>query len=158
MALKGDRSIIETDITLTCESVAERGVVLVHKSGAAGSGVAIGAKAGQADLVANPSGYKVAGLLINDVVDVDITRYHTNFHKDERLVGERATLLKKGRVTTNKVSGSPNPGDVAYLTTNGQLTPTLSATGGLVATPKVGTFAGAKDENGFAAVDINLPA
>jgi hypothetical protein len=33
--------------------------------------------------------YKVAGLLINDVVNVDETRYHRNFHKDETKVNER---------------------------------------------------------------------
>lgn len=155
MALKGDRVIIETDITLTCESVAERGVTLVHKT--SGSGVALGDSAGQADLVSNPSGYKVAGLLLNDVVNVDQTRYHLNFHKDERQVSTRSTLLKKGRVTTNKISGTPTTGATAYLTTDGALTPTLSTTGGLVATPKVGVFAGIKDESGYVAVDINLP-
>lgn len=155
MGLKGDRVILETDITMTCDSVASRGVTLVIKTG--GSGVNLGDTAGAADLVANPSGYKVAGLLLNDVVDVDTTRYHLNFHKDERLVGQRSTLLRKGRVTTDKVSGTPTAGATAYLTTNGNLTPTVSATGGVTATPKVGVFAGALDENGFAAVDINLP-
>lgn len=155
MALKADRSIIETDITQTCPSVAERGVTLVYSTG--GSGVALGASAGASDLVANPSGYKVAGLLLNDVVSVDETRYHRNFHKDETKTGERCTLLRKGRVTTNKVTGTPTAGATAYLTTNGVLTPTLSATGGLAATPKVGVFAGAKDESDYVTVDINLP-
>ncbi len=157
MALKGDRVIIETDITLTCESVASRGVVLCLKTGADGSGVAIGDKAGAADLIASPSGYKVAGLLLNDVVNVDLTRQHLNFHKDERQISTRCTLLKKGRVTTDKISGTPTAGATAYLTTNGNLTPTVSATGGVAATPKVGVFAGGKDEAGFAAVDVNLP-
>lgn len=155
MALKGERVVIETDITLTCPTVAERGVVLVHKTG--GSGVALGASAGECDLVASASGQKVAGLLMNDVVDVDTTRYHLNFHKDERLVDQRVTLLRKGRVTTDEISGTPAKGDTAYLTANGQVTPTLSATGGLAATPKVGVFAGAKDEHGYATVDLNLP-
>lgn len=155
MALKGDRSILDDNITLTCESVAERGVTLVHKT--AGSGVAIGATAGEADLVANPSGYKVAGMLYHDVVNIDETRYHRNFHKDETKVGERCRLITKGKLTTDKVTGTPTPGATAYLTTNGVLTPTLSTTGGLVATPKVGVFEGAKDENGFATVSLNLP-
>lgn len=155
MALKGDRSIIETDITLTCESTTERGVTLVYRT--AGSGAALGASAGKADLVANPSGYKVAGLLLNDVASVDVTLFRLNSHKDERLVGERCTLVRKGRGTTNKVTGAPTNGATAYLTANGNITPTRSATGGEVATPKVGVFAGAKDQDGFAAVDIDLP-
>jgi len=155
MALKGERVILETDITLTCESVASRGVVLVHKT--SGSGAALGDTAGEADLVSNPSGYKVAGLLLNDVVDVDETRYHRNFHKDETKKGERCTLLKKGRVTTNKIIGTPAVGDTAYLDSSGNLTPTAHSTGGLVAKPKVGQFVSIKDENGYATVDVNLP-
>ena len=155
MALKGDREIIETDITLTCESVTERGVALVYRT--VGSGIAIGNSAGKAELVVNPSGSKVAGLLLNDVVDIDVTRFRLCPHKDERLVGSRSTLLRKGRVTTNKVTGTPTSGATAYLALNGNLTPTRSATGGIVATPKVGVFAGAKDQDGFAAVDVDLP-
>ena len=155
MALKGERVILETDITRTCESVASRGVVLVEST--FGSGVALGASAGEADLVANPSGYKVVGLLLNDVVDIDQTRYHRNFHKDETMITERCTLLRKGRVTTDKIIGTPAFGDTAYLDSSGNLTPTAHATGGLVAKPKVGQFVGKKDENGFAPVDLNLP-
>jgi hypothetical protein len=155
MALKGDRVVIETDITLTCPTATERGVVLCRKT--AGSGIALGAVAGAADLYADPSGKVPVGMLMNDVVDVDETRYHRNFQKDEMKKGERVTILRKGRLTTNKVTGTPSDGATAYLTANGVLTPTLSTTGGLVATPKVGQFAGKLDENGYAAVDLNLP-
>jgi hypothetical protein len=155
MALKGDRYEFETDISRTCESATERGVVLCGLT--AGSGAALGATAGKADLMADPSGKVPAGMLMNDVVSVDETRYHRNFQKDEHKVGERCRLLRKGWVVTNKISGTPTDGATAYLTTNGQVTPTLSATGGLVATPKVGQFRGIKDEDGYAKVDINLP-
>jgi hypothetical protein len=155
MALKGERVILETDITLTCQSATNRGVVLCYKT--SGSGVNLGESAGAADLMANPSGFVPAGLLLGDVVNIDLTRYHLNFHKDEVQVGMRVNLLRKGRVTIDGISGTPAVGDTAYLTTNGNLTNTLSATGGLKATPKVGQFQSIKDENGFATVDINLP-
>jgi hypothetical protein len=155
MALKGDRIVIVDDISLTCESATARGVGLCYKTG--GSGVALGDKAGQADLYANPSGQTPAGVLLNDVVNVDVTRYHMNFHKDETLISNRCVILKKGRITTDQISGTPTVGNTAYLTTNGQFTPTVSSTGGLVATPKVGQFVGSKDEAGFACIDINLP-
>ena len=155
MALKSDRSTIETEITRICPSVAERGVVLVTTT--SGSGTAIGDRAGVADLVTNPSGYRVAGLLMSNVVNIDLTRFHLSFHNDERQIGSKVTLLRKGRVTTNKVTGTPTDGATAYLTANGVLTPTRSATGGDVATPKVGVFAGAEDEDGYATVDFNLP-
>ena len=155
MALKGDRVIIETDITMSCPTAALRGVVLVNTT--TGSGVDIGSKAGVASLVANPSGYTPVGMLMNDMVNIDVTRYHLNFQKDERLIGDRCTLLRKGKLTTDQVTGSPTAGKTAYLTASGVLTPTMSATGGLIATPKVGVFAGAPDENGFCTVDITLP-
>lgn len=155
MALKADRVIIETDITMTCPSAAERGVVLCHST--SGSGIAIGDSAGAANLLASPSGSKPAGLLLNDVVSLDETRYHRNRHKDEMLTGERVTLLRKGRVTTNKVTGTPTVGATAYLTANGVLTPTKSTTGGLVATPAVGEFKSILDADGYVAVEINLP-
>lgn len=154
--LKADRVIIETDITLTCESVAERGVILCHKT--AGSGEAMGDHAGQADLYAAPSGKKVVGVLMCDVVNVDLTRYHLNFHKDEVPVGNRVWLLRKGTIVTDKVTGTPAVGGTAYLTANGVLTPTVSSTGGIVATPKVGEFASTLDEEGFVRVNVNLPA
>ncbi len=154
--LKGDRVILETDITLTCQSVAERGLILCAKTD--GSGVAMGDLAGQADLYASASGHKVAGLLMCDVVNVDLTRYHLNFNKDEVPVGNRVWLLRKGTVVTDKVTGTPTRGATAYLGANGVLTPTLHATGGLVASPKVGEFKGGLDENNFVRVDINLPA
>jgi hypothetical protein len=155
MALKGNRTILETDITRTCTTVAERGTVLVED--VVGSGIALGDRAGSVKLAANPSGLKVVGLLIGDVVNVDVTRYHLNFHKDETLINQRITLLRKGRVTTNKVTGSPNYGDTAYLDSSGTLIPTAHATGGLVARPRVGQFVSPVDENGYATVDLNLP-
>ena len=155
MALKGSRVVIETDITQTSNTVASRGVVLSYTAN--GSGVALGDSAGTADPLANPSGKMPAGLLLNDVVNIDQTRYHRNFQKDEVVVGMRVNLLRKGRVTTDQVVGAPTPGATAYLTASGQLTPTVSATGGVVATPKVGSFQSAVDESGYATVDILLP-
>lgn len=155
MALKGDRVVLETDISMTCASVAERGVVLCYAT--SGSGVNIGDKAGGADLYASASGKIPVGMLMNDVVSTDQTRYHLNFHKDEKVTGQRCTLLRKGRLTTDKVTGSPTAGATAYLTANGVVTPTLSATGGLAATPKVGIFRSIKDEAGFVEVEFNLP-
>lgn len=159
MALKGERVEIETDITRTLSSATERGVVVCVGTG--GSGVALGDRAGTAALVASmatSSGSIPAGLLMNDVVSVDETRYHRNFHKDEHKTGERCRLLRKGRVTTNKVTGTPADGGIAYVTDNGVLTPTKHATGGVAVTPPVGRFAGKLDEDGYVTVDINLPA
>lgn len=157
MALKGDHHIIEDDISLTGETATERGVILMYQT--AGSGIALGDSRGQAYLAADPSGLKVAGLLFDDVVDVDLTIYQMNWHKDEVKKGNPVCLVRKGRVTTNKILAgqTPTAGSVAYVTTSGQLTPTVSATGGVTATPPVGKFHSSKDADGYATVDINIP-
>lgn len=152
MALKGPRTTIDQNISYTCSNAAERGVVLVLST--SGSGISQGDSAGIATLSTSASGTKPLGILMNDVVSLDETLYHRNFHKDTTKTGERCTLLKKGTVTTNKVTGTPAVNDVAYLTSNGVLTPTNA---GAAATPPVGVFDSILDENGYAKVSINLP-
>lgn len=153
--LKAQRWILETDVTQILNTAQTRSVTLCYKT--SGSGVALGDYAGSVDLFANPSGQTPAGLLLNDQVSIDPTRQHINFHKDELLVGQRCTLLKKGRVIIDQIVGNPTQGQIAYLTASGQLTPTVDPNGGVTATPKVGKFASIKDETGFVAVDILLP-
>lgn len=155
MALKADRKTIEEDITLSCLAISERGYVLCYST--AGSGVAVGASAGYVDRFANPSGKIPVGVLMHDVVDLDLSRYHLNFHKEVMASGSPVAILRKGRVTTNAYTGSPTAGATAYLTTGGTLTPTMSTTGGTAATPKVGQFVGIPDADSYVTVDINLP-
>lgn len=156
MALLGDRHILETDISYTLSDVAERGLIVMMD--AAGSGVAIGDSAGTVQLATNPSGLIPAGLLLNDFVDIDQTIQHVNFDKDQMVIGNRATILRKGWVVSDQITGTPTLGATAYVTANGQMTPTKSATGGTAATPPVGQFLSLLDENGFAKVEIKLPA
>lgn len=159
MALKGEYIGFDrpdaVDISKINVSAATRGVMAMHYT--SGSGVGRGDNAGQVHVPANPSGYKVAGLLLNDQVALDETIYHRNRQKDVMLTDERCTLGRKGTAYTNAISGTPAVGDTAYVTTNCNFTPTLSATGGLVATPKAGVFVTIKDENGYAGIDFNLP-
>ena len=135
MALKGSRLTIEEDITLTCPSVAERGNVLVYST--AGSGIVLGDSAGAVDLIlTSPSGKVPAGVLMNDVISIDETVTHRNYHKDVQKTGERVAIMKKGRVTTNRltIGQTPAAGGTAYLDVSGALTATVHATGGVVAT------------------------
>lgn len=155
MALKGIRMVLEDDITAACASVQERGVVVCYSTG--GSGIALGDSKTVVDVFANPSGKVPYGLLMNDVVDTDTAVTWRNVHKDTTEINEPCTTLKKGRVFTNKVTGTPTAGAVAYLVASGLLSPTVDANGGIVATPKVGRFASSKDADGYAGIDINLP-
>lgn len=155
MALKPDRHEMATDITRTLDVAVERGCVAFHKT--SGSGVAIGDSANAASIYNDPSGKFVCGILMNDVVDIDETVRHRNSHKDEMKVGERVRLLTHGWCVTNRITGTPTVGATAYASTSGILTPTVSATGGTAATPKVGRFESIKDENGYVKVSISLP-
>jgi Arc/MetJ family transcription regulator len=42
-----------------------------------------------------PSGKVPVGLLLNDMVNIDLTRQHLNQHKDEVQKGGKVTLLKR---------------------------------------------------------------
>ena len=91
------------------------------------------------------------GILLNDVVDKDLTRTHLNQYKDEVQKGGKVTILRKGYVVTNNVTGSPSAGDTAYQceTTAGNV-----ATSG---TNVVGSFLSSEDSDGYAKVEVNLP-
>jgi hypothetical protein len=153
MALKPDRIESYTDISFFMEVVAERGGIVVHLD----SGV--GASMDDADALVGPpptadaTGTKPAGLLLNDVVNLDLTRQHINWHKDEVQVGNKVTLLRQGQVTTNMVAegATPTAGADAYYDGVGNLT-TDDSTGSV----KVGRFLSSLDSESYVKVDINI--
>jgi hypothetical protein len=158
MALKADRYELQTDISFFYNNAAAtRGGVVVHDSTTA-SGAAM-------DQGVNLVKYKTAastdvpvGILLNDVVNKDLTRTHLNQHKDEVQLGGKVTILRKGYVVTNNITGTPNVGDVAYACDQeaGNIAPgavSAAASGAL----GIGRFMSDKDEDGYAKVEINLP-
>lgn len=157
MALKSDRIEAYTDISFFCnDASAERGVVAVHSTG--GSGVAMDdSGAVVTATIASPSGKIPAGLLLNDVVTLDLTRGHINWHRDEVQTGSKVTLLRQGQVTTNMVvSGvAPTVGQDAYFGVNGKLT-NVSTAGATSSGVKVGRFLSVLDADGYIKVDINI--
>lgn len=159
MALLGDRLTVETDTTNICNSVVPtQGACLMYSTPGSGSSMN-DLNQGVVQLTsASASGLVPAGLILATVVSIDQTRQHRNYHKDEQVIGEKVPLLTKGWVVTDQVIGAPTVGSYAYVgAISGMLTPTLSATGGLAATPKVGIFKSIVDENGFVKVEVNLP-
>ena len=151
MALKPYREIYVDDISFFMNVTAERGLIVVHDSSGSGealdqSTAYVAVPTGQA-----PSTTAPAGLLLNDVVDVDLTKYPINWHKDEMPKGSKVWLLRQGKVLTNKISGTPTAGNPAYYTSAGLLTPTDPGSG-----PKVGRFLSKKDSDGYAKVEINI--
>jgi hypothetical protein len=155
MALKGDRQVLETEIGFYLNEVATRGVVVCVST--AGSGVALDNVSSVATVAANSSGNKPIGILLNDFVNLDLTKFPVNWHKDQANSGDKATILTKGWVVTDQITGTPVARDFAVLSSSG--TVATLAPGGTwneVANPKVGRFITKKDQSGYARVYVDL--
>ena len=152
MALKADRHELETDISFFMNETATRGGIVVFST--AGSGAAMDSSAA---LVTGTvaSGNVPVGLLLNDMVNLDLTRQHINWHKDEVQKGGKVTLLKKGWVVTNNITGTPTAGAAAYVASNGNLTTARTLDASMA---PVGRLLSLKDEDDYAKVEINLPS
>jgi hypothetical protein len=148
MALKPDRIELLTDVSFFMNTTAERGGVASVSTG--GSGVSMDDASAVVAYAAAASGSKPVGVLLNDVVNLDLTRQHINWHKDEVQVGGKVTLLRQGQVTTNKVAGSPAAGVDAYVGASGLIG--TSSTNAV----KIGQFLSAVDADGYAKVSVNL--
>ena len=156
MALKGDRYEFETTIDFFLNEVAERGGVVTIST--AGSGAALDQSAALVTYAAAQSGLVPIGLLLNDMVNIDQTRQHINFHKDELQKGGKVSILKKGWVVTNMITGTPVAGALAYLddATAGNLTVKANVDDGEYI--PIGRFMSTVDEDGYVKVEVNLPA
>lgn len=159
MALKADRSVEATDISFFYDaSTATRGGVACLTTTNTASGAAM-------DQGANTIAYKQGtstdvpvGILLNDVVNKDLTRTHLNQHKDEVQQGGKVTIMSRGWVVTNSITGDPEPGDLAFVdtATAGNLVPgpvDPANSGNLM----IGRFMTNQDADGYAKVFVNLP-
>ena len=155
MALKGDRYEVIQDIRCFMNEVAERGGIATMST--AGSGAAMDQSARLVTYAAQPSGKIPVGILMGNMVDVDLTRYKLNQHKNEAQKGGKVTLLKEGWVTTNMIypNQSPAGGDKAYVGNSGYITNV--GPNSLNAGRQVGEFETSKDEDGYASVYVKLP-
>jgi len=138
MALLPDRSTEHfDDISWFCNSVSERGGVVSIVTGGSGSAM----DNGQAVVIyaGAPSGKVPVGVLMNDVVNIDLTKYELNKYKDEVQVGSKVCIRTVGWTVTNMVKSgdSPTVGAPAYLAADGRLTVTNT---GAAASPPCGKF------------------
>ena len=157
MALKADRIEESTDIShfYNAGTATRGGVVVLDAANASGAAM---------DQAANLVKYAVAdsddvpvGVLLNDVVNKDLTRTHLNQYKDEVQKGGKVTVMTRGQVTTSNITGDPTPGQVAYASeTLGEISASAAdaeASGNLA----IGRFLSVKDSDGYAKVSVNLP-
>jgi len=155
MALKSDRYELQTDISFFYnEGTATRGGVVVHDT--AGSGAAMDQGVNLVKYASATAASRPVGILLNDVVNKDLTRTHLNMHKDEVQKGGKVTVLRKGYVVTSNITGTPAAGDPAYAchVTAGNIRPDSPGSSGVL---QVGRFLSTKDEDGYAKVEVNLP-
>ncbi len=153
MALYGDRVELDYEMGFFMNEAGNRGGVVTVDT--AGSGIALDQGDALCKYPATASGTKPLGILLNDVVDINQTRQHINWYKDEVIKGGKVTILRKGWVVTDQIASgvTPSAGDPAYLGNAGRITSTNT---GEAASPKIGQFLSKKDENGYAKVSVNL--
>lgn len=150
MALKPDRVELLTDISFFMNTTAERGGVVSAVT--SGSGVSMDDASAVVSYAAAASGAKPVGVLLNDVVNIDLTRQHINWFKDEVQVGSKVTVLRQGQVTTDRlVSGiTPTAGTPAYVGASGLIG--TSSTNAV----QIGSFLSSKDADGYAKLSVNI--
>ena len=149
MALKGDRNELDTDISFFINETAEKGQFMSIST--AGSGSAMDNSNAVVTSAAQASGALFAGVILNDVVNIDQSRYHINWQKDEVQQGGKCTLLRKGWIVTDQILGTPTAGQNCYLANSGNCSATQNGTA-----PLIGQFLSTKDANGFAKVAVTV--
>lgn len=165
MALRPNRTTIDEEISFFCNdttsalnsSKVERGGIMSIST--AGSGGAMDQSEAVVTYAALASGAKPLGVLMQDVVNLDLTRQHINFLKDEVQTGGKVNVLMKGTVETNWIypGQTPGVGSVAYVGHSGYFASTDVVTGWVTDARIVGRFLSTKDEDGFAKIAVNLP-
>lgn len=162
MSLKADRRHVDSDIAHFMNSVATRGGI-VCVTATESSGAAMDQSESTVAYAAEPSGCEPLGLLMSDVVNLDLTRQHMNWHKEEVQIGGKVTVWTKGTVVTDYIfyNATPTPGQVAYVAHSGYISNADEAVDAgqenVALTRKVGRFITGKNADGFAKIDINLP-
>ena len=158
MALKADRHVETTDISFfyNAGTATRGGIAIYDLSQNTASGAALDQGANLVKYATPASTDVPVGILLNDVVNKDLTRTHLNEHKDEVQKGGKVTIMTRGTVVPNMITGTPTPGAVAYASTTGTLgtSTTVDAASGNLA---VGRWMSRKDADGYAKVSINLP-
>lgn len=150
MALRPDRLVNDgASVEYFMNEVAEPGIIVTHSTSASGAGLddpnaVVKIPTGTGD--GNP-----AGMLINKVVNKDLTQQHLNEHNGEQQIGGKVTVVTRGWLVTNmiKTGETPAAGEAAYFDADGE----LSATSG---SPQIGVWKGAKDADGYAKVAITV--
>jgi hypothetical protein len=160
MALKADRHEESTDISFfyNAGTATRGGVVCLADLGlASGAALDQGENLVAYTACAAAGTNRPVGVLLNDVVNKDLTRTHVNHHKDEVQKGGKVTVLTRGWVVTSNITGTPVAGDVAYASETAGEIATTAGTAAASGNYAIGRFMSRKDADGYAKVFVNLP-
>ena len=152
MALRPDRNEFLTDLSFFMNEVAERGILVVQSTQGSGAAMDQSEAAVKIGSVDDKATDMPVGLLLNDVVNLDLTRQHINYAKDEVQKGSKVLVLRRGFVVTDQISGAITMGEPAHWMGGGQL---CAATANSQSV-QVGRWLSKKDADGFAKVEINI--
>ena len=156
MALKPLQDVVQYTTDRFMNETATAGVIVVSATGVAGSGQAMDSFSQLVTVAANPSGRFPAGVLLNNVVNKDLTQTSLSPLNGETQIGSKVTIARKGVLVTNALAaGSATgilPGQPAYLGPTGTFSNTQLNSG----YPRVGTFDSRIDQDGYAKVQIDV--
>jgi len=157
MALKTDRIHIDSQIDFFMNEVAERGGVVSIST--LGSGAAMDQAEQLGTYAANPSGGSTLGVLMGDMVNLDLTRQHENWHKEEVQIGGKVTIWNKCTVVTDRIypGVTPAAGERAYVAHSGYIANSQVVGDSSTADPVVGRFLSTLDEDGYCKVSVSIP-
>jgi hypothetical protein len=156
MALKPDRNIVDDTVSYFIPAITyggDRGGVVVA-TGATPSGAAMDQTVNGAWYAASGTSEAPIGLLLNDVVNIDLTRQVLNPYKSEAQVGDKGSIMRKGWAVTDMVdttTGSVTVGASAYVGPSGKLTADSGQS-----FPQAGKFLSGADEDGYYKIYIDL--
>ena len=149
MALRPTRNEFLTDLSFFMNETSERGVMIVAST--QGSGAAMDQSEAAVKVASNVAD-KPVGLLLNDVVNLDLTRQHINYDQDEMQKGGKVLLRRAGFVVTDRISGAITLGEAAHFVDDGRF---CSATASSHSA-QVGRWLSKKDSDGYAKLQINI--
>jgi len=157
MALRTDRIHIDSQIDFFMNETAERGGIVCIST--VGSGAAMDQAEQLCTYAPLPSGQATLGVLMCDVVNLDLTRQHENWHKEEVQKGGKVTIWNKCTVVTDRIypGVTPTAGQKAYVGHSGLLATSVIESDDGDTSSVVGKFLTTKDEDGYCKVSVNLP-
>lgn len=153
MALKPHIDALKYQVGFFVNAEATPGGVLVSATSTPASGTALDNAAAIAEYAANPSGRYPIGVLLDTFVNKDLTEQSLNRFKSERQVGDKASILQKGEVVTDRVVGAASVwvGQPAYLGATGYITPTQATFA-----PQIGRFLSRPDQDGYTKIFVDV--